>query len=104
MKKILALVFFASLSLPAIADSTVPVVQFTIGFGEKVDVQEMHILGLRAGSDYAINAGEEEKLKLNKTGVFFTVAVAAAIVYAVALDADDRPTPSCEPPPGAVCY
>lgn len=103
MKKIVFFVILAGLSLPAIADSTIPVVQFTIDFGEKVDIQKINVLGLRAGSDYAVNAVEEEGKKSNKSVIILGVIVGAAIVYAVALDIDDKPAQRCDPPPGAAC-
>lgn len=102
MKKILFFVIFMSLSLPAIADPTIPIVNFTIGFGEKVDMQKIHVLGLRAGSDYAINAVEEENKMSNKS-VIVLVVLAAAAVYVVASNIDDQPAQRCNPPPGAVC-
>jgi len=91
--------------LPAIADSTIPVVQFTIGFGEKVDIQKIYVLGLRAGSDYAINAVEEENKKSNKKVIILGVIAAAAIIYAVESHKHDkrRDNNSCDPPPGAMC-
>ena len=106
MKKILFFVIFISLSLPAIADSTIPVVQFTIGFGEKVDMPKIYVLGLRADSDYAINAVEEENKKSNKSVIVLVVIAAAAIVYVAASNKDDKPWGSapCVAPPGAVCY
>ncbi len=101
-----ALTALITFPLPAIADSTIPVVQFTIGFGEKVDTQKIYVLGLRAGSDYAINAVEEENKKSNKSVIVLGVIAAAAIVYAVASNKDDKPRRSgpCVAPPGAVCY
>ena len=103
-----ALTALITFPLPAIADSTIPVVQFTIGFGEKVDMQKIYVLGLRAGSDYAINAVEEENKKSNKSVIVLGVIAAAAIVYAVASYKDDKrwPANSCGPillPPGFVC-
>jgi hypothetical protein len=105
-----ALTALITFPLPAIADSTIPVVQFTIGFGEKVDMQKIYVLGLRAGSDYAINAVEEENKKSNKSvavEIVLGVIAAAAILNAVASNKDDKPrTNSCDPsaiPPGAVC-
>jgi hypothetical protein len=103
-----ALTALITFPLPAIADSTIPVVQFTIGFGEKVDMQKIYVLGLRAGSDYAINAVEEENKKSNKSVIVLSVIAAAAIVYAVESNKDDKPRRNnCDPtllPPGAVCY
>jgi len=103
-----ALTALITFPLPAIADSTIPVVQFTIGFGEKVDMQKIYVLGLRAGSDYAINAVEEENKKSNKSVIVLGVIAAAAMVYAMASIKDDkrRPANSCNPPllpPGFVC-
>jgi hypothetical protein len=103
MKKILFFVISISLSLPAIADSTIPVVQFTIGFGEKVDMQKIHVLGLRAGSGYALNAVEEENKKPNKSVIVLIVIAAAAAVYVVASKKEGGLAP-CVAPPGAVCY
>jgi len=100
-----ALTALITFPLPAIADSTIPVVQFTIGFGEKVDMQKIYVLGLRAGSDYAINAIEEENKKSNKSAIVLSVIVAAAIVYTVASNKDDKSFGGpCVAPPGAVCY
>ena len=101
-----ALTALITFPLPAIADSTIPVVQFTIGFGEKVDMQKIYVLGLRAGSDYAINAVEEENKKSNKSVIVFGVIAAAAIVYVVESQKDDKPKHnSCPPnlPPEFVC-
>ena len=100
-----ALTALITFPLPAIADSTIPIVQFTIGFGEKVDMQNIYVLGLRAGSDYAINAVEEENKKWNKSVIVGSVIVAAAIVYALASNKDDKryDNNNCDPPPGAVC-
>jgi hypothetical protein len=103
MKKILFFVIFISLSLPAIADSTIPVVQFTIGFGEKVDMQKIYVLGLRAGSDYTINAVEEENEKSKRSVVVLGIVAAAAIGIALAINKNDKPAQRCDPPPGAVC-
>jgi len=101
-----ALTALITFPLPAIADSTIPVVQFTIGFGEKVDMQKIYVLGLRAGSDYATNAVEEENKKLNKSVIVLGVVIAAAaIVGVVESNKDDKPRRNnCNPPPGAVCY
>jgi len=102
-----ALTALITFPLPAIADSTIPIVQFTIGFGEKVDMQKIYVLGLRAGSDYAINAVEEENKKSYRSDVVLGVIAAAAIVYLFVSNKDDKPrTNSCDPillPPGAVC-
>jgi hypothetical protein len=102
-----ALTALITFPLPAIADSTIPVVQFTIGFGEKVDMQKIYVLGLRAGSDYAINAVEEENKKSNKSVIVLGAIAAAAIVYAVASNKDDKPAPcviDITTNPTAVCY
>ena len=91
MKKILLFVILVSLSLPAIADSTIPVVQFTIGFGEKVDIQKVDVLGLRAGSDYAIYAVEEENKMSDKKIIVLSIVAIAAIGFTVASINDDKP-------------
>ena len=91
-KKILFFVISISLSLPAIADSSIPVVQFTIGFGEKVDMQKIHVLGLRAGSDYALNAVEEENKMSDKKIIVLSIVAIAAIGYTVASINDDKPS------------
>jgi len=80
-----------SLSLPAIADPTIPIVNFTIGFGEKVDIQKIDLLGLRAGSDYAIYAVEEENKMSDKKIIVLSIVAIVAIGYTVASINDDKP-------------
>jgi hypothetical protein len=88
----LCVIVFGLCQSMANADWTFPVVQFSVGLGEKVEVQKINVLGFRAGSDYLSNAFEEDSERSNKSVIILGVVAAAAVGYAIASnDDDDKP-------------
>ena len=89
----------ALLLLPgyALADYTMPIATFTIGFGDgkKIEASSLALLGYKA--DLRANAADDDAPKKNNTALWVGVAVVATVAIVLAVRSDDSPPqPECE--------